>query len=246
MVFRSRRADAHPILLDLNTQCDFLMPRGAMPVLNRDVMVPNLRRLMEHARSHALPVISSMDAHRPEEPIHGAPRHCIDNTYGQRKLPFTLLPRRLVLSSDNTLDVPADVFARHRQIIMAKRSRDFLNNPKADRLIGDLPVEYYVVFGVATEMCVKSVVLGLIARRRPVVVVTDALGHWNAAEAELAVRQMTAKGAVAATTEEILGGRVFEFPCWDGEREPAAAPAVGTKAAILAALQGARVVGQLG
>lgn len=219
VVFRSRRADTLRVILDLNTQCDFLMPRGAIPVANRDSVMPPLRRMMEWARTHAVPVISSVDAHRPEEPINGTPRHCIDNTYGQRKLPFTLLPRRLILSCDNTLDVPCDLFSRYRQIILAKRSRDFLNNPKADRIISDLSVNHYIVFGVATEICVKSVVLGLIARRRNVVIVTDALGYWSAPDAELALRQMVAKGAVVATTDEVLSGRSFEFPCWEPEQE---------------------------
>ena len=58
----------------------------------------------------------------------------------------------------------------------------------------------------------KSVVLGLIARQRHVALVTDALGHWNASEAELALRQMAAKGAIVTTTDEVIGGREFHFP----------------------------------
>ncbi|MCK6483593.1 MAG: cysteine hydrolase [Phycisphaerae bacterium] len=207
-----RRAEPHRIALDLNTQCDFLLPRGAMPVANRSDILPNIRRLMEWIRAEGVPVVSSVDAHRPGEPMNGVPRHCIDDTQGQRKVPFTLLPRRVWLQADNTLDVPGDLFSRYQQAIMAKRSRDFLSNPKADRLMSDLSPKYFIVFGVATEICVKSVVLGLIARRRQVVLVADALGHWNAADADLAVRQMIAKGAVPVATEELVSGRPVSLP----------------------------------
>lgn len=223
MAIRSRRVDLGRIVLDLNTQCDFLLPRGACPVLNRAEILPNVRRIMEWARSACIPVVSSVDAHRPNEPLNGLPRHCVDETFGQQKLPFTLLPRRIVLANDNTLDVPCDLLIRHRQVILAKRSQDFLNNPKADRLLTELSVKYFVVFGVATEICVKAVVLGLIARQRNVVLVHDALGHWNSAEADFALRQMDAKGAKLTTTDELVSGMDYVFPPRESELADSAA-----------------------
>lgn len=212
MVRRIRPLEPVRVVFDLNTQCDFLLSRGAMPVANRNEIVPRIRRIMDWARVQRVPVISSIDAHRPSESPGVLRRHCVDNTAGQLKLPFTLLPRRLMLASDNTLDVPVDVFNRCRQVILAKRSRDFLTNPKADRLATEMPADYFICFGVAAEICVKSVVLGLIARRRAVVLVSDALGHWNAAEAELSIRQMAAKGAVLVTTDQLVSNALIDVP----------------------------------
>ena len=48
--------------------------------------------------------------------------------------------------------------------------------------------------------------LGLLARRRKIIVIRDACGYWYDSEAELAFRQMSAKGAILATTEELLSG----------------------------------------
>src|SRR5262249_38020936 len=155
----------------------FLLPRGAVPVANRGQMLPNVRRLFEWARQWAIPVISSLDAHRPDEYFNGIPRHCIDRTAGQRKLPFTLLPRRILLDGDNTLDLPPDVLCRYRQIIFPKRSRALLGNPKADRLLTDIPAAHQIVFGVICERCVKATVLALLTRQRNVVVVSDACGY---------------------------------------------------------------------
>jgi len=194
------------VLVDLNTQCDFLLPRGALPVTNRAEAMPRIRRLMNWARLEQVPVISSLESHRPGESAKGLPPHCIDKTRGQRKLPFTLMPRRLLLCGDNTFDVPTDPFHRHQQIILTKREVDFLTNPKADRLINALSPEYWIIFGVTASNCVKAMVLGLLARHNRVVVVRDACGFWSASDGEHAFRMMSAKGAHLLTTDELIAG----------------------------------------
>jgi len=196
------------VLIDLNTQCDFLLPGGALPVANRADVVPRIRRLMNWARAENVPVISSLEAHRPAESFHGLPPHCIDRTQGQRKLPFTLLPRRILLQGDNTLDIPSDPFRRHQQIILTKRCTDFLSNPKADRLINALAPHHWIIFGIPTSRCVKSVVLGLLARQYRVVVVVDACGHWSETDGAHACRQMEAKGAFMLTTDQLISGEM--------------------------------------
>ncbi len=205
---RTRRRSHDWVLIDMNTQCDFLLPKGALPVANRADALPNIRRVMNWGRVGGTPIMSSLECHRPGESLNGFPAHCVDRTNGQKKLPFTLMPRRIVLHGDNTLDLPHDPFRRYQQIIFTKRNGDFLSNPKADRLVNSISVRCFVVFGVLVEHCVKLAVLGLLARRRQVVVVRDACGHWCASGAELAFRQMFAKGAIVVTTEELITDQV--------------------------------------
>jgi len=206
----SRRVALERVLLDMNTQCDFLLPRGAVPVSNRAAVVENVRRLMNWARMQRLPVISTLDCHRPGEAMGGLPPYCMDRSPGQKKLPFTLLPRRVVLYGDNTLDVPNDPFRKFRQVIVTKRNRDFLSNPKADRLVNALDCEYFLMFGMVAEHCIKAAALGLMARQRRVAVVSDACGYWSRTESELALRQIEAKGAVLVTTDELISGTAEE------------------------------------
>lgn len=202
----SRGNSFNRILVDMNTQCDFLLPKGALPVANRREIVSNIRKLMNWARNHRLPVISSLEAHRPTEVPRGLPIHCVDQSNGQKKLPFTLLPKRILLFGDNTIDVPFEVFRKYQQVIFTKRDRDFLSNPKADRLVNALDVNHLVVFGVVTEYCIKTAVLGLLTRRHRVVVVTDACGYWSSADHELALRQMDAKSAILVKADELIAG----------------------------------------
>ncbi len=207
MSVSSRHTVFDRVLIDLNTQCDFLLPRGAVPVANRHQMLPHVRALMNWARISRVPVISTIDSHRASEHNTGLPAYCVDRTPGQRKLPFTLLPRRIVLPGDNTLDIPIDALRRYRQVIFTKRCSDFLSNPKADRLINQVHSRYFIVFGVVTESCVKAAVLALMARQRRVVLVRDACGHWSDPDAELAIAQMEAKGATILKTDDLTSGR---------------------------------------
>jgi len=218
MAGATRRTLFDRVLFDMNTQCDFLLPKGALPVANRTEILPNIRKIMNWGRNGRTPVISTLESHRPGETPKGLPTYCVDRTKGQRKIPFTLMPRRILLHGDNTLDLPFEPFNRYQQIIFTKRDCDCLSNPKVDRLINALRTKCFIVFGVLAEQCIKVAVMGLLARKLQIIVVADACGYWYSAEAELAFRQMDAKGAIVATTEELLSGAAEARV--DEERKP--------------------------
>lgn len=203
-----RRPACSRVLIDLNTQCDFLLPGGALPVSNRDIILPRIRALMAWCRKDDVPVVSSLEAHRASEHSRGLPPVCVDRTRGQRKVPFTLMPRRLFVQGDNTFDLPADPFSKYQQIIFTKRHSDFLSNPKADRLVNALRPAYWIIMGVATTHAVKSIALGLLARSQRVVVIRDCCGHWSQSDAEHSLRQMDAKGALIVDCDELTSGYV--------------------------------------
>lgn len=210
MASQARRCTYDRVLLDMNTQCDLLLPRGALPVTNRTEILPNICKLMNWVRRESLPMVSSLESHREGECARGLPSYCIDRSAGQRKIPFTLMPRRIMVMGDNTFDVPFETFRRYQQVIFTKRARDFLNNPKVDRFFQSIQLNHLVAFGVVAEHCVKAAVLGLLARQLRVAVVRDACGFWSADDCELAMRQMDAKGAVIVTTDELISGAVDE------------------------------------
>ncbi len=191
------------VLVDINTQFDFLDPAGAVAVRNCEIVVPRIRRLTALIRAMSLPVISSVESHRPTDLFGGMPPHCIEGTIGQKKLGFTLLSPRIVVQADNSFDLPYAVMSRYRQVVFAKQSSDLFANPKADRLLTELEPQEYVLFGAGLERWVKAVALGLLARHKRVAVVADACGYWSEADAELALRQLSAKGIRIFTVDEL-------------------------------------------
>lgn len=229
------------VLVDLNTQRDFLDEDGALAVRNRAQAVPAIRLVFEIARQAGLSVISSLETHNLNDSLFGVPIHCIENTRGQDKLPFTLLSPRIVVETSNNFDLPYNVMSRYQQIVFRKQDADFFNNPKADRLLTELQPTEFMVFGATTEKAVKAVALGLLARHKKVAVIADACGYWSEADADLCLRQMAAKGIRITSVPELvelvesarrrlrarLGGRVRAAARADGITRRSRHPAGG-------------------
>ena len=197
------------VLVDLNTQHDFLDPAAICRVRNGEELIPAVRRIIAWAKWNHVPVISSMDCHRDGEGTHdGFPRHCIDGTSGQCKIPWTLFGTHVRIEGDCTLALPLDLFSEHQQVIFRKRTHDLFGNPKADRFLTQLRTEEFVLFGVGLEFSIEALALGLVARNRNVTVVVDCCGFWSNSEADLALRRMHAKGVDLVAVEQLLHRRL--------------------------------------
>ena len=192
------------LLIDVCTQRDYLEPGAILQVANRDKLLANLRILFGWATAIRVPVVSVIESHRPTEPINGFPLHCIDGTPGQWKPSFTLLEPRILVETDNYLCLPPDLRKNYRQLLFRKRTRDVLSNPKADRFLTQLKAQEFIIVGVGAERAIKGLALGLLARHKTVTVVSDACGYWSAADGDLAIRQMVAKGIGAVKTSDLI------------------------------------------
>jgi len=192
------------VLVDVCTQRDFLDPGAILQVSNREPLIHNLQRVFHQICSAGWGVVSSTESHRPTEVLNDFPLHCIDDTPGQAKLPFTLLKPWILVEADNCLSLPPDLCANYRQLIFRKRGRDVLGNPKADRFLTHLTADEILLCGVGIERAIKSLALGLLARHQRVTVITDACGYWSMADADLSTRQLAAKGIKLVTTEDLV------------------------------------------
>jgi nicotinamidase-related amidase len=197
------------VTVDLNTQRDFCAGDGAFPVANLAELIPALRRVVAWIKRNQVPTIASIESHREWElSDSGNPIHCVDGSDGQEKLDFTLLANRTYVRSDNTLTLPIDLFMQYQQVIFWKRADDLLTNPKADRMLTQLGTRQYLLFGVGIETSIKALALALLARRKRVTVVADAGGYWSRGTADLALRQIAAKGARLTTVDELLSRKL--------------------------------------
>jgi len=198
------------IFVDVCTQRDYLAPDGARPALNAARVVSNLKHLLAFARWARVATLSCVEARRPDD-VRGLPHpDCVLGTPGQRKLPFTLLPDRVVIDSDNCLCVALDILQQHQQAILVKEHRDPFTNPKLDRLLTEMPGRRFVLFGVSLEASIRLLALGLMLRHRQVAVVYDACASWNADHGEMALRQLAAKGCELVGTAELISAALVQ------------------------------------
>jgi len=159
---------------------------------------------MALARWAKIPILSCVDVRRPQD-VLGLPHSaCVLGTPGQRKLSCSLLPSRVQVEGDNCLCVSLNLLNEFQQAILAKEHRDPFTNPKLDRLLTELPSRRFIVFGMSLETSVRLLTLGLMLRERPVALVHDACGWWDAEEGEMTLRQLAAKGCQLLGTRQVI------------------------------------------
>jgi nicotinamidase/pyrazinamidase len=191
--------------LDVDTQRDFMLSSGSLYVPGAERIITKLRRLFDFARKNEISILSSADAHVPNDPeFQQFPPHCVQGTVGQRKIDETLLPRPLILQNKPIDRNLLDAVRKHQQIIVEKQVLDLFSNPVAERLLRVLPPRA-IVFGVATEYCVKMACLGLRRIGVQAALVTDAIRALSPKTEKEALDEMRRGGVEFITLETLLG-----------------------------------------
>ena len=193
------------ILLDIESQRDFFRPGGSLYSKEAARTARQIYRLFAWARTYRIPVISTVLRVRRGElgPLAAVP-HCVERTEGERKLPGTLLRRRINLGLRNTTDLPADIFLRYQQVIFEKRFTNILAHARIERLITELPPATFVLCGAGVAHGILEAAVGLRSRGFGVILVDDAALAVDADASDTARRRMEAKGVVFASTEAIV------------------------------------------
>ena len=190
------------IIVDVDTQKDFLLAGGTACVRNHRRVLQNIRRVMAWARMKNIRVISTQQIYEVSD--HG-PDFCIGGTSGQEKIPYTIRDRHISFAADGCTDLPRDILKKYDQIILHKRCPNPFNEPRADRVLGELQANEFIIIGATAEEAIKQTALGLLIRRKHVTILTDAVGSHDRAIAEIALRKAEAKGAKLAETKNLLG-----------------------------------------
>jgi nicotinamidase/pyrazinamidase len=193
--------DGPLVFLDIDTQRDFLDPAGALYIPGSEVILANLARLTAFARAQGIPVVATACAHAAGDlELRAFPPHCMAGTLGQERVPATAWPGGEVLAADalHFGDLP-------HHLTIEKRAFDLFSHPDADRLIGLYRRVHptFVVYGVATDYCVKAAVCGLLNRGSAVALVVDAVHPIDReAEADL-LTEFVHRGALLTLTSVV-------------------------------------------
>jgi len=169
---------------DIDTQFDFVVPAGALYVPGAEKILPVVTRLNRYAVENGIPLVSTADAHLEDDPEFAQwPAHCVAGTLGQKKPPQTLVG----------------------QVVLEKRELDVFSVPELRPMLQHLNVSGYVVYGVASEYCVRLASFGLIETGKPVTLVTDATQGISAEGVGDTLREFTSRGGRLASSRDLCG-----------------------------------------
>ena len=195
------------VFVDIDTQHDFISKDGALSVPGAEEIRGNLQALTDHALENGIKIIASADAHTPDDKeFEIFPPHCVQGTPGQKKIEETTVPNTLVIENTASETQPHEALDKADGILLEKQTYDVFTNPNAAKVVKAADAEEHIVYGVATDYCVKAAALGLLKRGYKVIVVEDAIAAVEEMTGKEALALIKEKGAVFKKMGEIIGG----------------------------------------
>lgn len=205
---------------DVDTQHDFMKADGALYVPGAETIIPALRALRDHATAHGIRVVASADDHVPghrelsDTPdfTDTFPPHCMRGTPGQRRIPETALVDPLVIEPEP--QDPAALAARlraHRgDVLLHKHWFPVGTNANLRTVLDTLAPDTIVVYGVATDYCVRYAIEALRAHRPQarLCLVRDAVKAIHADAEPALLAGWEREGVALVTASDVLAGRL--------------------------------------
>jgi len=193
------------VFVDIDTQFDFMNPRGNLYVPDAEDIIDNIKKLFDYAKEHKIKILSSTDAHMVDDPEFNLfPAHCVKGTPGNQKIEASTCNDNITI--ENREQEITESIMNHDQIIVESQTFDIFESTNTDKIVKKLDAQNFVVFGVATDYCVKAAVLGLLKRGYNVSLVADATTAITIKGEEQSLNEMKDAGAVYTTTKDVIAG----------------------------------------
>ena len=212
------------VFYDVDTQHDFMDEDGALYVPGAEGIKPALEKLTAYAKDNGVPVIGSVDRHFGTEAYRERegelsrwdgpfPDHCMDGTYGVEKISETKPDDQYILienpldgaADQHTIDDAAAAPTEGVAVYVEKQTFDVFSNPSMAGLLKRAGIDEAVVYGVATDYCVKDAVMGMQRRGVQCYVVEDAVSGIDGETVSSAYREMHDVGARFVRLDDIVG-----------------------------------------
>jgi nicotinamidase/pyrazinamidase len=174
------------IFWNVDTQIDFVYPRGKLYVEGAEDVRPQWKELTQLAKEKSIRVVNTADYHFPNSAeidsnpdfVNTFPEHCMVKTRGADFIKETDPEDPVIFDWNKNYLITPELFEKedHRNIIIRKDAFDvFTGNPLAENILKHLNPKTVVVYGVSTNVFVDAEVRSLSKRVKSVYVVEDAI-----------------------------------------------------------------------
>lgn len=161
---------------------------GALKVDRAQRIIPNIRKLVEHARSRKIPVIYTNDSH-----IKGVdgefrlwPEHAVEGTWGA--------------------EVIEELKPTEADYVVKKRRYSAFYSTHLDLLLRELDVDTLILTGLVTDVCVQHTAADAFFRGYHIIVPEDCVDSLSEERHRAALEYMkNIYGCEITKTEDLIG-----------------------------------------
>lgn len=206
ILIKKRLSRQNILFFDIDTQYDFVHPRGCLYVKGAEKLRARWQALTVLALRKKIRIVSSLDSHKKnDKEFKRFPPNCIEGSKGQEKIKGTILERSFIL--ENKVYSRPELFKikeNYHQIIIKKHTFDVFSNPNTKILIDMFMPEEVYLYGVAAEFCVKAALSSLLKEGQQVFLVKDAVAAVDSKTAEQIFKMLSQRGLKFITVEELV------------------------------------------
>lgn len=191
------------VFIGVELQRDHTESAGALLIDGAAGALRSAKRLTDHALEKGIPLILTRDTHEDDDPIFEAfPPHCVTGTPGRDLAP--------ALGLEAIREIPdrptADISFENGPLLVDSPThrRGMLGNLNADAVLEASGAQEHVVFGLPLETGVRALVMGLLARGRTTIVVSDALGFLDSEHGASCLAAMAGRGCRFLTVDGVI------------------------------------------
>ncbi len=175
---------------------DFCKPGGAMVLPGYERLVPPQKKVVEAGRQAGCPILFVVDTHRrnvvqDREFLKRTP-HCLEGTWGAQ--------------------VIEDLDPRPNDVYIVKRRYSAFFNTDLDLTLRDLTVDTLVIFGVVTNICVRSTVHDAFFLGYQVIVPEDCVAATGPREQESSLYDIATHFGIVADSEQVTAALLRSAP----------------------------------
>ncbi len=207
-------------LFEVDPLNDFVNQDGALYVPGSNEIKENIRKISQTGNKKGYRAFGTSDRHfYSDEEISDNPNytdtfnaHCMDRTKGQKRI-YGLANN--ILFVENKINEKGDIriyseedlrkiAESENNVIFEKQTTNVESNPYFKRLMGMISQDEFIVYGVATDYCVKATVSALMNAGKKVILVSDAIKGITPEGEKRTLEEMVKAGARFVTTKQIL------------------------------------------
>ena len=199
-------------LIVIDMQRDFAEPGGFGASLGNDVsrisaIVPTVKKLIEGFRAAQLPVIHTMECHRPD--LSDCPPAKRDRGNPTLRIGDVGPMGRVLIAGEPGTAIISELTPLPNELVIEKPGKGAFYATHLDAELKRLGISQLVFAGVTTEVCVQTTMREANDRGYDCLLAEDATESYFAEFKTAAIAMIRAQGAIVgwtATTDEILRG----------------------------------------